>query len=269
MKNILFTLALLLSFSLFGQNITLNSSDSFVYKETTERTLKVFMFKPQGWKLGMNHPSIIFYFGGGLTNRYLNQLEVLAKKFSSKGYVSFVVDYRVKSTESVTAIECITDAQDSFSFIRKNASAFAIDENKITAFGYSSGGYLSAALGTLIDKKNNSLSKPNSIILLAMGEPSQYKSSKWLGTNDINSVSTIYNIDKNTPSSLLFIGEEDPLLKYSIEFNRKMIENKNFSELILFKDNGHRYQMRNKTDKYFNLIFDTSLEFLNNQFFVE
>jgi acetyl esterase/lipase len=126
----------------------------------------------------MNYPSIIFYFGGGLTNRNLNQLEVIAKKISSKGDVSFVVDYRVKSTESSTAIECITDAQDSFAFVRKNASAFAIDENKITAFGYSSGGYLSAALGTLTDKKNNSLSKPNSIILLAMGEPSQYKSPK-------------------------------------------------------------------------------------------
>ena len=44
-----------------------------------------------------------------------------------------------------------------------------------------------------------------------MGEPSKYRSFKWLGTKNFNSVSTIYNIDKNTPPSLfknrLFVGK--------------------------------------------------------------
>lgn len=266
MKRLLF-ISLVIPLISFGQAIAINSSDSFIYKETNERNLRVFMFKPLEWKLSMNYPSIVFYFGGGLTNRNLNQLEVIAKKFSSKGYVSFVVDYRVKSKESVTALECINDAQDSFTFIRKNASNFAIDENKIAAFGYSSGGYLTAALGTLTDKKNNSLSRPNLMVLLAMGEPSQYRSSEWLGTDDVKSVSTLYNIDENTPPSVLFIGEADGLLRYSIEFNKKMIVNKNFSELVSFKNKGHNFQMRNKSDKHFNLIFDKSLKFLNNQFF--
>ena len=250
----------------FGQDDELYSSDSFNYKEASGRDLKLYMFKPEKWKSEMNYPSVVFYFGGGLTNRNLDQMEIIAKRFCSEGFVSFIVDYRVKSKESVTAIECISDAQDSFTFIRKNADLFGINENKITAFGYSSGGYLSAALGTLIDKKNNSLSRPNFMILLAMGEPSKYRSFEWLGTKNFNSVSTIYNIDKNTPPSLLFVGESDGLRKYSEEFNNKMIENKNFSELVLFKNKGHSFSMRDKKDKYFNLIFDKSLEFLNNQF---
>lgn len=138
----------------FGQDAELYSNDSFIYKEASGRDLKLYMFKPEKWKSGMNYPSIVFYFGGGLTNRNLDQMEIIAKRFCSEGFVSFVVDYRVKISESVTALECISDAQDSFTFIRKNADLFGISKNKITAFGYSSGGYLSAALGTLIDKKN-------------------------------------------------------------------------------------------------------------------
>ena len=250
----------------FGQDDELYSSDSFKYKEASGRDLKLYMFKPEKWKSEMNYPSIVFYFGGGLSNRNLDQMEIIAKSFCLEGFVSFVVDYRVKSKESVTAKECISDAQDSFAFIRKNADLFGISKNKITAFGYSSGGYLSAALGTLIDKKNNSLSRPNFMVLLAMGEPSKYRSFGWLGTKNLSSVSTIYNINKNTPPTLLFVGESDGLRKYSEEFNNKMIKNQNFSELVLFKNKGHSFNMRDKKDKYFNLIFDKSLEFLNNQF---
>ena len=105
----------------FGQDDELYSSDSFNYKKASGRDLNLYMFKPDKWKSEMNYPSVVFYFGGGLTNRNLDQMEIIAKRFCSEGFVSFIVDYRVKSKESVTAIECISDAQDSFTFIRKNA----------------------------------------------------------------------------------------------------------------------------------------------------
>ena len=208
---------------------------------------------------GTTRDSIETYYNKYGFNFYLVDTAGIRKKSKILENIEFYSVMRsIKSIENSDVCILIYDACREFDSQVKNIFWLAAKNHK--------GIVIVVNKWDLIDKKNNSLSRPNFMILLAMGEPSKYRSFEWLGTKNFNSVSTIYNIDKNTPPSLLFVGESDGLRKYSEEFNNKMVENKNFSELVLFKNKGHSFSMRDKKDKYFNLIFDKSLEFLNNQF---
>ena len=262
MKKLMICLFIVPSVALSQRTVT-KATDNFTYKKTAERNLKIYSFKPPTWEKAKQYPSIVFYFGGALIKRNLNQLENIAQEFSENGYVAFLADYRVKSRENVTALDCISDARDAFAFVRENADRFSLDDSKITAFGYSSGGYLASALGTLDDPIHGANSKPNSMILLAMGNPTKYRTPRWLGTSDLSPISPVDNINKETPAALIFIGDKDYLLQIAKNFHKKMLENNRPAEFVLFEGKGHSFWMQNKKDAYFKEIFTKSIDFLN------
>ena len=76
---------------------------------------------------------------------------LLKEYYSSQGYVCFIPNYRVRSSENSRAIDSVRDAQDAFVYVRKNSDQFGIDPNRIAASGGSAGGHLAASLGTLKD----------------------------------------------------------------------------------------------------------------------
>lgn len=258
-----FLFFLFIPFVCFGQDTILSTAKNYTYKETDERTLKIYCFKPADWEQNKEHPAVVFYFGGALKKRNLNQLGAIANEFSTQGFVSFVVDYRVKNEEEVTAVDCLSDAQDAFTYVRKNAKIFGVNTDQIYAFGYSSGGFLSAALGTLLDQKNGTLSKPNAMIHLAMGDPTKIRTLAWLGTKDFKQISPVEHIDKTTPPTLILVGEADNLFPISTRFHDTMLEYKNSAKFISFPEQGHNYWMQNKNDAYFKEIFKESLAFLS------
>ena len=147
-KYFLFFISTLIQFSFlnlldaFSALLALNSTENFIYKSTPSVELKTYVFKPKEWSENKRFPAIVFYFGGGWNTRHISQFVEYAKYYSSKGYVCFIPNYRVRSTENSRAIDSVLDAQDAFSFIRKNALRFALDSNKIIASGGSAGGHL-------------------------------------------------------------------------------------------------------------------------------
>ena len=113
----------------------LDSSENYIFKETSSIDLKVFIFKPDNWKASEKNPAIVFYFGGGWNSRHITQFVAYAQYYASRGYVCFIPNYRVRSSENSQAIDSVRDAQDAFAFVRKNANKFGIDSKSNSGFG--------------------------------------------------------------------------------------------------------------------------------------
>lgn len=228
--------------------IILNNTENYIFKKTSSLDLKVYVFKPDKWKASDKNPSIVFYFGGGWNSRHITQFIAYAQYYSSKGYVCFIPNYRVRSSENSQAIDSVRDAQDAFAFVRKNSDKFGIDNNQIAASGGSAGGHLAAALGTLKDTVNGELSKPNALILFnpvcivdPLKNPKRYNFFR-LGVKG-HEISPYHHINETVPPTIIYHGTEDHLVPYQTAemFHEKMLEFGNDSFLIPFEGRDHGF----------------------------
>lgn len=253
-KYFLFFISTLIQFSflnLLDANsdlLALNSTENFIYKSTPSVELKTYVFKPKEWSENKRFSAIVFYFGGGWNTRHISQFVEYAKYYSSKGYVCFIPNYRVRSTENSRAIDSVLDAQDAFSFIRKNALRFALDSNKIIASGGSAGGHLAASLATLEDHRNNDFSKPNALILFNPvcvvdneKNPRRFSFER-LGVRGTE-ISPYHNIKKDMPPTIIFHGTEDRLVAFKTaeSFHEKMLKMNNDCTLVPFVGRDHGF----------------------------
>lgn len=226
----------------------LDNSENYTFKETSSIDLKIYVFKPDDWKVSNKNPAIVFYFGGGWNARHITQFVAYAQYYASKGYVCFIPNYRVRSTENSQAIDSVRDAQDAFAYVRKNANKFGIDRNRIAASGGSAGGHLAASLGTLKDLKHKKLSKPNALILFnpvcvvdPLKNPKRFNFAR-LGVKGYE-ISPYHHVDKTVPPTIIYHGTEDRLVSYKTAemFHEKMLEVGNDSTLIPFEGRDHGF----------------------------
>ena len=226
----------------------LSNCENYTFKETPSIDLKIFVFKPDNWKASGKNPAIVFYFGGGWNNRHITQFVAYAQYYASKGYVCFIPNYRVRSSENSQAIDSVRDAQDAFAFVRKNANKFGIDRNRIAASGGSAGGHLAASLGTLKDEKHKDLSKPNALILFnpaCVVDP--FKNPKRLNFARLgvkgHEISPYHHVDETVPPTIIYHGTEDRIVPFKTAemFHERMLEFGNDSTLIPFDGRDHGF----------------------------
>ena len=247
--SILYLLVFFTSLVYSNPNQTiLSNSENYTFKETSSIDLKVFVFKPDNWKASGNNPAIVFYFGGGWNNRHITQFVAYAQYYASKGYVCFIPNYRVRSSENSQAIDSVRDAQDAFAYVRKNSDRFGVDPDRIAASGGSAGGHLAASLGTLKDLKHGDLSKPNALILFnpvcivdPLKNPKRFKFAR-LGVKGYE-ISPYHHVDETVPPTIIFHGTEDRLVSFNTAemFHKRMLEVGNDSTLIPFDGRDHGF----------------------------
>lgn len=226
----------------------LENTENYVFKETTNLDLKIYVFKPDAWDASQENPAIVFYFGGGWNSRHITQFVAYAQYYASKGFVCFIPNYRVRSTDNSQAIDSVKDAQDAFAYVRKNVSKFGIDAERIAASGGSAGGHLAASLGTLNDEKNKKSSKPNALILFnpvcvvdPFRNPERMNFAR-LGVKGYE-ISPYHNVDKSVPPTIIYHGTKDRLVPYITAemFHKKMLEVGNDCTLIPFEGRDHGF----------------------------
>src|SRR6185369_1048354 len=89
----------------------MTGAEEHLYKTVGDVKLNLYVFKPSDWKATDKRPAIVFFFGGGWTNGSPSQFEPECRHFAQRGMVAITADYRVKSRNNVTPVECVTDAK--------------------------------------------------------------------------------------------------------------------------------------------------------------
>lgn len=110
-----------------GQKLLLD-----VYRSTTEEV----------------RPAIVVIHGGGWSAGNKSQMAPVAERFARSGFVAFSVGYRLVKPDRDKYPAQLDDVQLAVRWIRKNASEYKVDPERIGAIGFSAGGHLAALLGT-------------------------------------------------------------------------------------------------------------------------
>ena len=225
-------------------------SKTFVYKKTKQAELAIVVHFPSGWKASDRRAAIVFFFGGGWTNGKLSQFKPQATALAARGLVTARADYRVKSRHGVSPDVCVEDAKSAVRWLRQNASMLGIDPNRIIAAGGSAGGHIAActALTDGLEAPGEDLrisSRPNAMILFNPVLRLDHLSAlvARVGHNEklAKQISPNLHISKETPPTLLFFGDQDPLMRQGEEFVQQAKQVGCRAELVTAKDQKHGY----------------------------
>jgi acetyl esterase/lipase len=240
---------------------------------TTSNTQKMDIYIPAG---AGPFPAVILIHGGAFKTGDKAMDAEKAIKLAANGYVAISINYRLSGEAIFPA--AVHDCKAAVRFIRANASMYRINPNKIGSWGASSGGNLSAILGTsggdiYLEGSQGSYLNTSSTVQasidwfgpinfatmvsegLSLGFSSSYNvnnESQYLGVDANNPANiTIVNkanptnyIDPSDPPIWIQVGSKDPLIPYTQSLNFyntlkiKLGENKVGYELIIGAGHG-------------------------------
>ena len=278
MKNTLkqIFLLILLSGTLHAQNLTdlLSATDrqntfNVTYKIIDGDTLDLIFKYPPNFKKSKKYPIIIFFFGGGWNGGTTQQFKPHAAYFASRGMITVLADYRVKSRHQTTPYESVADAKSAIRFLREHAKVLNVNKKKIVASGGSAGGHLAAACGVLtgLDEPSEDLkisSKANALVLFNPvfdngpdGFQNERMGERW------REISPAHNIEKGAPPTIVFLGTEDHLIPVEIaeNYKAKMEALGGRCDLHLYEGEGHGFFNESKKDGlyYKKTVHETDL----------
>jgi len=127
---------------------SLQSEDDVVYGTVGGVDLLLNVLRPPD--RAEPRPAVIVVHGGGLVQGTRWDHGEAAIGLATAGYVTFSIEYRlyVPGDEATLWPAQLDDVQRAVRWVRANAGTYGVDPKRIGAFGYSSGGQLSAFLGT-------------------------------------------------------------------------------------------------------------------------
>jgi acetyl esterase/lipase len=100
-------------------------------------------------------PAVLICPGGGYYFCSAREAEPIAMAFLAEGYHAFILRYSVQ--ESAAFPRPLNDAEEALTLIREHAAEWTVEPGKIAACGFSAGGHLAAALGTMGKVRPNAL----------------------------------------------------------------------------------------------------------------
>ncbi len=272
------SIRLLFLLAILSGSFICSSQELYQYKQIDTTQLFIEVHNPDQFDSSKNYPGLIFFFGGGWNggNRY-HFLEH-ANYFSKRGIVCFLADYRTRNKHKTTPFESLKDAKSAMRFIRKNASKFRIDPNRIIAAGGSAGGHLAAATAFIqaFNDASDDLSVssvPNALVLfnpVIDNGPGGYGYER-IG-EAYKSFSPLHNIKKGAPPTIFFLGTNDALIPVETAQYYKIVMEKvgSRAELHLYEGQAHGFFNYKNFEYYEKTVSETdkflqSLGYLKNQ----
>jgi len=258
MKNtILLSAILFLAIPIANAQIKSNTATPEEYLYDEKNQLKIYCVRPADYNPEKQYPAIVIFHGGGWSIGEASWGFSNARHYASKGLVAFSVQYRLQDLEKgITPYESVLDAQTAIRWIRNNANLFAIDKDKIAAFGWSAGAHLAACAAVFenLDTPGEDISSaPN---LLALKSPALslliYPNFQKRLANKIEvaKLSPAEHVSDTTPPTIIVIGKTDTVtpLEGSELFHNKMLEYGNDSELHVYDGVGHLFTPSSEPD---------------------
>ncbi len=242
----------------YKEGIQYDSNNSIRgYSKVWNPTLTVF----RASKKLTNGTSVVVCPGGGYSHLAIEKEGYkVAKWLNSMGITAFVLKYRMPSDETMQnkVIGPLQDAQEAIRIIRRNASQWDLNPNKIGILGFSAGGHLAATLSTQYDKpvykvSNPISARPDFSILVypvvTMKGNYTHKGSRenLIGKQPDNEMvkefSNEEQVDGNTPPTFLVHATDDGAVpvENSIQYYSALKKNKVKTELHIYEDGGHGF----------------------------
>lgn len=173
-------------------------------------------------------PAVLVFPGGGYVMCSDREAEPIALAFLSEGYHAFILRYSLG--ENAAFPRPLNDAEEALDLIRAKAHEWAVDPGKIAVCGFSAGGHLAAALGTM------GRVRPNALIL---GYPCILDSISTILPAPIPSLEQ--KVDTKTPPTFIFATAADPLVpvEHSLQFAAALDRVKVPFEMHIFQSGTH------------------------------
>jgi len=206
------------------------------FAEVTDPAVEVYLADP-----ATNNKSAVIVCPGGAYRilAYDKEGTEIAGWLNKLGYSAFVLQYRIPDKKE----GALQDAQRALRIVRKNASKWNLEPEKIGIMGFSAGGSLSARTSTLFNKKTyspvdnaDSLSCRPSFAMLI------YPAYLDLGPN--KTLTPELELTKNTPPIFIFQTADDPYGNSALVMAGALRDAKLPVELHLFPTGGHGYGLR-------------------------
>ena len=249
---------------------TITGSDGVVrVSSVTEPTLTVFApAKPNG-------TAVIICPGGGYSILAIGKEGYdVAKKFAEVGVTAFVLKYRLPNDTIMVdkKLAPLQDALQAMYLVRKNASVWNLQPNKIGIMGFSAGGHLASSLSVhyndmKIENQEDISLKPDFSILIypviSFGTVTHAGSVKrLLGDEPAQAQKTYFSnqnhINAQTPPAFLVHANDDLTVpvKNSLMYNENLAKFKVPAEMHIYQSGGHGFGLNNKTttENWFNTL---------------
>lgn len=186
----------------------------------------------------------------------------VAEKFTETGVTAFVLKYRLPSDAIMEdkSMGPLQDALQAIYLIRKNASVWELNTNKIGVMGFSAGGHLAASLTVhyndmKIQNQENINLRPDFSILIypviTAGAVTHAGSVKNLvGENPTPEQRTYFStenyVNATTPPVFLVHANNDTTVpvKNSILFNEALVKFKVPAEMHIYQSGGHGFGLK-------------------------
>ncbi len=237
-----------------------SQSKEVIYGHKDGLALTFDVFQPQG---KANGAAVVFIVSGGWVSRWAppEQTRSLLEPFLAAGYKGFAV--RHGSSPRYSIAEAITDVRLAIRTIRRDADVYAIDPNRIGAYGMSAGGHLTLMLATTGDdgdpNATNPIDKISSRITtgVAFVPPSDITNYVWSTPNleqqyfnfpglditkeEAKAVSPLYFVTKDDAPCLVMSGGKDTLVlpEQGRWIHEKMDEIGVENKFVLYEKSGH------------------------------
>ena len=226
-------------------------------------------------------PIVVFIHGGGWSKGDKDGMRYQAIRYAQRGYLAATISYRLISEAPLPS--CILDVKQAIRFLKKSATKFNGDPERIGVQGYSAGAHLALLIGLTpeIDKfKSSAYNEFDSTVqcVFAVAGPTDFSTRlekrgklKFLTEEQNNNplflkeISPLSYINKGQIPIFIMHGDKDslvPAYNYQL-FNKKCQEMgvANF-ELHEFKEGGHMFFFKHskKTLPIMDSFFDKSLK---------
>lgn len=173
-------------------------------------------------------PAVLIFPGGAYAVCSDREAEPVAMAYLAQGYHAFILRYSLR--EKANFPRPLNDAETALTCIRGYAEKWGVAPDKIAVCGFSAGGHLAAALGTMGSVRPNAMILGYPCILGSMGE-----------TLHISIPSCEQHVDEKTPPAFIFSTCNDEVvpIRNSLVFADALEKKKIPFEIHIFQDGSH------------------------------
>ncbi len=244
------------------KDLQTKKGDIMLLRDVTIPTLEVFV----PTKKTSNAAVIICPGGGYHILAYDHEGTNLGKWFADRGVTAFVLKYRLPQVELFENAEIrpLQDVQQSFRYIRKNASQYKVDPKQIGIMGFSAGGHLVSTASTHFQKQVGEITdmdisvRPDFSILvypvISFNDKIGHMGSrdnligKDPSVDKIDFYSNDLHITSTTPSTFLVHAFDDVVhIDNSLNYYKALKKEGVPSEMHLYDKGGHGFSLRKDT----------------------